>query len=203
MPSTEERESQPVMEDPCPRCGSPLVLRNWKGRFFAKCKNPGCPFEYATDHRGNRVGADSAEAGPKAAGERTHAEAGAPELGACPKCGKGQLAVRSGSYGTFVSCSERCGLTYSSDAQGVPTGGTCKACRGPVKQTQSGSKVCALCGAWQDEKKAAAPAPAPETRPAKPKPAQCPRCARPLKEVFTRRQKWVYRCDTCEAWYDV
>jgi uncharacterized Zn finger protein (UPF0148 family) len=208
------------------------VLRNWKGRFFIKCKNVGCSFGYDADNRGNpasrcavcgtgrmhssdtvRVCADCGAAGSaRPAPERVQAEparaepARAEGLGVCPKCKKGQLAVRSGAYGTFVSCSERCGLTYSSDDQGVPAGGTCKACKGPVKKTQNGSLVCALCGAWQDEKKPAAPAlaaaPALDARPPKPKAAQCPRCSRPLKEVFTKRQKWAYRCETCKAWYD-
>ncbi len=181
MPSTEEREAQPVLEEPCPRCGSPVVLRNWKGRFFTKCQNRGCSFGYDADNRGNPV---------------AHASA----LGICPKCRKGRLAVRSGSYGTFVSCSERCGLTYASDAQGVPEGGTCMACRGPVKKTPNGSRVCAVCGARQDEDQ---PAPAgAEAAPAKPKAARCPRCSRPLKAVFTKRGKWAYRCDPCAAWYD-
>lgn len=219
MPSTEEREAQPVLEGPCPRCGSPVVLRNWKGRFHARCRNAGCAFGYDTDPRGNpsarcaacgtgriqttpagRVCADcGAAAGP--ARERPATEAGQPSaLGPCPKCGKGQLAVRSGAYGTFVSCSERCGLTYSSDADGVPEGGTCKACKGPVKKTQSGSRVCALCGTWQDERKPAGANP-PEA-PGKPKAAKCPRCAQAMRTVFTKRQKWVYRCDPCGAWFD-
>jgi ssDNA-binding Zn-finger/Zn-ribbon topoisomerase 1 len=223
MPSTEERESQPIMEEPCPRCGATVVLRNWKGRFYTKCQNPGCLFGYDTDNRGNpevrcgacgtgrmhttpkgRVCADCG-AWEKPVPAPARAEAGpATGLGTCPKCGKGQLAVRAGAYGTFVSCSERCGLTYSSDADGVPEGGTCRTCQGPVKKTQSGSRVCAVCGQWQDEKKpAAAPAgAAPAGAPVKPKAANCPRCAQPMKTVFTRRQKWAYRCDRCEAWYD-
>ena len=221
MPSTEEREAQPVMEEPCPRCGSPVVLRCWKGRFHTKCQNAGCSFGYDTDDRGNpasrcalcgtgrmrsselgRVCADcgAAEAPRGAPARPEAAPAGSAGPGLCPKCGKGQLAVRSGAYGTFVSCSERCGMTYSSDAQGAPVDGVCKACQGPVRKTQNGSRVCAVCGVWQDEKKPAAPVP--DARPAKPKAAHCPRCARPLKEVFTRRQKWAYRCESCKAWYD-
>ena len=53
MPSTEEREAQPVLEEPCPKCGFPVVLRSWKGRFFTKCKNTGCAFGYDADNRGN------------------------------------------------------------------------------------------------------------------------------------------------------
>jgi ssDNA-binding Zn-finger/Zn-ribbon topoisomerase 1 len=241
MPSTEEREAQPVLEEPCPACGSPVVLRYWKGRFSARCKNPGCSFGFDADGRGNPVArcgvcgsgrmrttggqqvcADcGAEGGPGAAGERPGGTSSpASGLGVCPKCGKGQLAVRSGSYGTFVSCSERCGLTYSSDDQGVPEGGTCKACQGPVRKTQKGSRVCAVCGAWQEEKGPASRGPAtrgpamegaagkdpagkvPDGAPPRPKAARCPRCSQPLREVFTKRQTWVYRCDPCKAWFD-
>jgi ssDNA-binding Zn-finger/Zn-ribbon topoisomerase 1 len=221
MPSTEEREAQPVMEDPCPKCGHPVVLRNWKGRFHTKCQNPGCFFGYDTDNRGNpsarcaacgtgrmntnpkgRVCADCGAWESSSPREAPKAEAPPSEgLGLCPKCKKGQLAVRSGAYGTFVSCSERCGLTYSSDAEGVPEGGICKACKGPVKKTQSGSRVCTLCGVWQDDKKPAAGGGA--AQPAKPKDRACPRCSQTMKTVFTRNQKWVYRCDPCAAWFDV
>ena len=199
MPSTEEREAQPVMEEPCPRCGFPVVLRYWKDRFFTKCQNAGCAFSYDTDNRGNpaarcaacgtgrmntadgvRVCADcGAGEAPAAPRERPSAEpvpVPASGLGTCPKCQKGQLGVRSGAYGTFVSCSDRCGLTYTSDAEGVPVGGRCKACQGPVKKTQSGSRICAVCGVWQEDKAVAAPGQA--ARPPKPKAALCPRLQR-------------------------
>ena len=179
-----------------PACGLLLRLRHRQPR------EPCLPLcRLRTAERG-RVCADcgAAEA-PQATGARLPAEpAPVPGLGLCPKCGKGQLAVRSGAYGTFVSCSERCGLTYTSDAEGVSAGGVCKACQGPVKKTQSGSRVCAVCGAWQEQPRTAAPGA--DARPPKPKAAPCPRCARPLKEVFTRLQKWAYRCDFCKAWYD-
>jgi len=55
MPSTEEREAQPVMGESCPKCGSDVVLRNWQGKFFAKCRRTGCTFGYDTDNRGNPV----------------------------------------------------------------------------------------------------------------------------------------------------
>ena len=220
MPSTEEREAQPVLGEPCPRCGSDLVLRNWKGRFFIRCRHTGCTFGYDTDDRG-RPAARCAACGTgrlhTTESGRVCADCGAPEarpaspsqpgtgpgLGTCPKCGRGTLSVKSGAFGTFVSCSERCGLTYSSDERGAPEGGLCKSCQGPVKKTQKGSRVCAVCGTWQDEKAAApaAPAEAPTTPP-KPKAARCPRCSQPLKAVFTRRQKWAYRCDPCKAWFD-
>ena len=239
MPSTEEREAQPVLEDPCPRCGSPVVLRYWKGRFFTKCQNPGCAFGYDADSRGNPAarcavcgtgrmstaegvrtcadcGAREASGtagrteGPGAATGRAEAPVPSAGLGVCPKCRKGQLSVRSGVNGTFVSCSERCGLSYSSDAAGVPEGGLCRACQGPVRKTQNGSRVCAVCGTWQNDRKPAAPGPAasapvtpgPAGRPPQPKAAHCPRCSQPLKAVFTKRQKWAYRCETCKAWYD-
>ena len=221
MESAEEREAQPVLEEPCPRCGAPVVLRNWKGHFFTKCRTSACSFGYDADDRGHPVarcpvcgtgrmrtiGTDStcADCGapgrPGAARERAQAgPAHPPGPGVCPRCRKGRLAVHPGSYGTFVSCSERCGLTYSSDAQGVPEGGTCRTCRGPVRITRNGSRVCAVCGAWQEEERPAGPGV--KTRPAQPKAAHCPRCSRPLTSVFTKRRKWMYRCDACAAWFD-
>ena len=53
MPSTEEREAQPVLEAPCPKCGSPVVMRYWEGRHYAKCQNKLCFFGYDTDDRGH------------------------------------------------------------------------------------------------------------------------------------------------------
>lgn len=224
MPSTEEREAQPSLGESCPKCGSEIVLRNWQGRFFAKCRRTACTFGYDTDNRGSAsapcgacgtgrlqttaTGRVCADCGATEASRATAPKAAAPSpsgLGPCPKCQKGTLAVRSGAYGTFVSCSDRCGLTYSSDEQGVPEGGTCSACKGPVKKTQKGSRLCVLCGKWQDDKPASQVRPgAPQDAnlPPRPKPAQCPRCSGPLKSVFTRRQKWAYRCDPCQAWYD-
>jgi len=227
MPSTEERESQPVLGESCPKCGSGVVIRNWKGQFFAKCKNTRCTFEFDSDNRGKaaaqcptcgtgrlrttstgRICADcgTVEARPTAPRAQVSAPSeDASALGTCPKCKLGKLAVRSGAYGTFVSCSERCGLTYSSDEQGVPEGGICKSCQGPVKKTQNGSKVCAVCGGWQNEKPAAPARPAATggaTLPPKPKAAKCPRCGQLMGEVFTKRQKWAYRCDPCQSWFD-
>lgn len=218
MPSTEEREAQPVLEAPCPKCGSPVVMRYWEGRHYAKCQNKACFFGYDTDDRGHpsahcpacgtgrlrttsrgRVCADcQAWESPKE--KSSAAPTDAKGLGPCPKCKQGHLAVRNGAYGTFVSCSERCGLTYGSDAEGLPEGGTCRVCQGPVKKTQGGTRVCALCGAWQEDRKPSAPSAG--GAPPKPKDATCPRCRRPMKTLFTRRKKWAYRCDPCEAWYD-
>nr|WP_320130995.1 topoisomerase DNA-binding C4 zinc finger domain-containing protein [uncultured Holophaga sp.] len=216
MPSTDEREAQPVLGETCPKCGSDLVLRNAMGRFFAKCRRSSCSFTYDSDLRGNPTARCSTCGTGRlhtTGTARVCADCGATEgarpapakaegLGPCPKCQKGTLAVRSGAFGTFVSCSERCGLTYSSDAEGVPEGGYCSACKGPVKKTQKGSRLCVVCGKWQDERPARPAAAQDDNRPPKPKPAHCPRCNESLKTVFTRRQKWAYRCDPCDAWYD-
>lgn len=50
---------------PCPRCSSPLLLKSWKGEFYAKCsaiKDEKCMVAYGTDQTGN------------------------PLAGTCPKC---------------------------------------------------------------------------------------------------------------------
>ena len=125
----------------------------------------------------------------------------AGKTGLCPKCKAGQLSVRQGQYGTFVSCSDRsCGLIYNSDEAGKAEGGLCKKCQGPVKKTKSGSLICAVCETWQDSK-GIAPA-AGEARPAKPRDASCPLCRQPLRTVWTKRNKWAYRCDPCDKWLD-
>jgi len=230
---------QPLpLPDPCPKCGGKVELRCWDGQYSTKCTSQGCYFGFDADEKGqptgkcphcgtgrlrttknrNRVCADCdkwevskgggggfRQEGPRASGSG----AGGQQLGECPKCHKGRLSIRNGQYGYFVSCSERCGLTYGCDEAGNPDGGHCKFCKGPAKKTQSGSMVCAVCGKWQDEKSSPTPSLArgnggghSDNRPAKPKDASCPRCREKMKTVFTRRNKWAFRCDPCDFWQD-
>lgn len=125
------------------------------------------------------------------------------DLGLCPKCKTGQLAKKSGQYGPFVSCSDRaCGLIYGCDELGQPSGGRCRKCQGPVKKTKAGGLICAVCETWQDAKGAAPAAAGGEDRPPKPADAACPGCRQSLRAVWTRRNKWAYRCDACDRWLD-
>ena len=234
--------SSPVLlADPCPKCGAPVALRHWEHRFYTKCQGDGCFFGYDADDQGRAVepcpscGQGRLKTTPKGkvcadcgVWQNGSGEAPRPGLGLCPKCKAGQLSVKKGQYGPFVSCSDRaCGLIYNSDEAGVPEGGRCRQCQGPVKKTRAGSLLCAVCGTWQD---AAAKAPgaatgrapgvaagratggaarvadrgaaAGDARPAKPKDATCPVCRQALRTVWTKKNKWAYRCDRCDRWLD-
>jgi ssDNA-binding Zn-finger/Zn-ribbon topoisomerase 1 len=201
-----------VLAEPCPKCGGQVLIRHWEGRFYTKCKGEGCFFGYDADEQGSAVqfcghcatgrmkntpkGKVCADCGKW---EQPTVEAEGASLGACPKCNSGRLSVRKGQFGPFVSCSNRaCGLTFNSDEAGKPLGGTCRKCKGPVKKTRTGSLVCAVCETWQDSK---GPGPA-EARPPQPPAAKCPGCRQTLRAVWTKRNRWAYRCDPCDRWID-
>jgi len=183
MSSTPEGEEAPrmpatVLPDPCPKCGSPVSLKNWEGRWYTRCGSKSCYFGYDSNEKGeatakcphcptgrlkttpknDRICADCDrwEKEKKAPGG-SHEPHAPVALGQCPKCKKGTLKVRSGSNGPFVSCSDRdnCGLSYSSDEAGQPLGGICPKpnCQGPVTKFSSGSRKCACCGDWINDDK--------------------------------------------------
>jgi len=181
-------------------------LRQREGRFSARCAGAGCRFGFDADRRGKPTGKCPAcgtgrlKSTPKG---RVCADCGAWDdtprkgLAACPKCGTGRLAVRKGEYGHFVACSDLvCGLTYTCDEAGQPQGGWCRICKGPVRKTRAGSRICVACGAWQE------PKPVPAAPGPKPPAAVCPYCRAALRAVWTRKQRWVYRCDACLRWLE-
>lgn len=218
---TSERDPESFLsrqlDTACPKCGSPVGIKHWEGRYYTKCSKQGCFFGFDADEKGSpllpcpacrsgrlkttpkgRVCADCGKWAKEAAAEPTEKDS---PLGECPKCRQGRLEVRKGQFGTFVSCSARCGLTYGSDEAGVPEGGHCAFCKGPVKKTRTGSRICVVCEKWQDEKPGT-PSAGGEDRPPKPKDAKCPRCMKAMKVLWTKRKKWAYLCDDCSAWYD-
>ena len=71
-----------------------------------------------------------------------------------------------------------------------------------MKLTKSGSKLCVVCNAWQDEGQGGSGASATGDRPPQPPEAKCPKCQEALKSIFTKKGKWAYRCEPCAAWYD-
>lgn len=74
-----------------------------------------------------------------------------PNLGPCPKCGS-DLLLKQWEGKHYAKCSATrspdCKVAYDCDVKGKPKGGTCKACRAPMRVTKSGAKVCVLCGQW-------------------------------------------------------
>jgi len=133
---------------PCPHCEGGRLRSTPKGRVCADCGEWEKPKSAGS---GKGPAARTKGAAPKTSPTSSPASSSAAEK--CPKCKAGTLAVRKGQFGYFVSCSDRaCGLIFGSDANGKAEGGACSACKGPVKKTKSGSRVCAVCGTWQDPK---------------------------------------------------
>lgn len=202
-----------VLPWPCPKCGGQVLLRQWEKRCYAHCQTSGCRFGFDADKRGKPLarcpscGEGRLKTTPKGRvcadcgqWDNTPEGSGRSSKGQCPKCKTGRLAVRKGDYGYFVGCSDLvCGLTYTCDETGRPEGGHCKACKGPVRKTRAGSLICVVCETWQNPK----PVAAYQTEVPKPPAAVCPACRQPLRAVWTRRNRWVYRCDTCLRWLAV
>ena len=193
---------------PCPRCGCEVWLRSQDKRFQAQCVAPDCRFGFDADKRGRpsapcpACGRGRLKTTPKgrvcADCGRWDNSPGGRGQGQCPKCKTGRLAIIKGEYGFFVGCSDLvCGLTYTCDETGRPEGGHCKFCKAPVRKTRAGALICVACGTWQNPKPVD-PAPAP-----RPPAAVCPVCREPLRVVWTRRRRWVYRCDSCGRWLEV
>ena len=191
-----------VLPRPCPKCGAPMLLRHWENRFSAVCQGAGCRYGFDADKRGRALArCPACEDGhlkttPKG---KVCADCGAWDdgMGACPKCRTGRLSLRKGEYGHFAACANlACGLTYTCDEDGRPEGGRCRVCRGPVRKTRSGSRICMACETWQDPK----PVPAPRERPPA---AACPGCGTVLRAVWTRKARWVHRCTPCGRWVEL
>lgn len=131
----------------------------------------------------------------------------------CPKCKKGKIWHREWEGETYARCDNKadgCKVSYGTDAAGNPLGGTCKFCKGPVGLTKTTkSKVCAICGEFQEPKAggngstpgAGAQTP-PSNRPAPPPKAKCPQCKGDLRSPWTKQEKYAYRCDPCNRWWD-
>ena len=198
-----------LLPAPCPKCGGQVWLRQREGRFQARCQGQGCLFGFDADKRGKPAArCPACEGGrlkttPKGricadCGQWDNTPGGGGKgQGLCPKCKAGRLSVRKGEYGYFAGCSDLvCGLTYTCDETGRPEGGHCRLCKGPVRKTRAGSLICVACGTWQNPKPVGV---SPATVP-KPPEALCPQCRQALRTVWTRKRRWVYRCDACARW---
>ncbi len=115
--------SGPVVGD-CPRCGSPLHLREWEGRHYVKCaatRDPECRVAYETGADGKPADLCRLCQGPlrtTKAGSKVCVLCGAwasdqpeglPEPGLCPGCGQPMRIIRSTTRGQFFRRCAPCG----------------------------------------------------------------------------------------------
>ncbi len=101
----------------CPICGSPMVLRRWKGRYALSCSRKGCGGFLLADYS-----EETGEIKPLLSSIK------------CPKCGA-PLAVRYGRYGRFLSCSRypECDYLQPYVVEGVK----CPKCGGYIYELRS------------------------------------------------------------------
>jgi len=110
--------------------------------------------------------------------------------GPCPRCGA-DLHLRDWEGRHYVKCSAagadpECRLAYDTDAEGKPLE-LCRLCRGPVRTTKGGAKVCVLCGKW-----------AADLDRDLPEPGVCGTCGQPMRLIpSTARGKYFRRCAPC------
>lgn len=214
-----------ILDFACPKCGSSVHLKAGTTGLYVKCsgdKGAKCYFGFDADADGTatiscanpacehgRVKTTpngSLVCGDCGSWQDKFGAAGAPSStsSSCPKCKRGTIRVIKGANGPFAACSNRdgCGLTYGCKEDGKPEAGFCKSCKGPVKKTKSGSKICVVCDSWQDSKAGAGGGAGNAERPAKPADQACFDCGGQMKTLWTKKGKWAYLCEPCNAWHD-
>ncbi|HOD97357.1 MAG TPA: DNA topoisomerase 3 [Syntrophales bacterium] len=76
-------------------------------------------------------------------------------VGTCPKCGS-NLLLRSWEDRYYVKCAAsanpKCHVSFDANAEGKALK-FCMFCRGPVRTTRNGGKVCAQCNRWQSSRR--------------------------------------------------
>jgi DNA topoisomerase-1 len=98
------------LEEKCPRCGAPLVIKGGRfGRFKACSAYPACRFRESLDKKESK-----------------------PLEEKCPQCGA-QLAQKFGRFGPFIACSDYPKCKYIKKEQPAETGIDCPlACGGKI-----------------------------------------------------------------------
>ncbi len=187
-----KREGVPVDEQ-CPDCGSPLVMRFGRYGGFIGCSTyPECKYTRDLEAPGDGAGAGEAEDGSEQASEE--------EVPPCDKCGKPMVKRRS-RYGAFWGCSgypECKNILRTGPAAEAPkgTGIKCPECgEGEIMEKKSRrGKIFFSCGRYPDCKFALWNPPVEEP---------CPECGFPLLTRKTTKRKGPHlACHKKECGYE-
>jgi len=155
----------------CPKCGSPMQLRDWEGRHYARCTataDEQCKASYDTDVSGIPLKTCKFCKGPvyttKAESEvcvacgkwqNSDGSVDAKVVGKCPKCNS-DMILRNWDKRYYAKCTDaqnqKCKVSYNTNAAGKPLE-ACKFCEGPIYITKDSGKVCVACGKWQNSKR--------------------------------------------------
>ncbi len=157
-----------VLDDPCPECGSQLLVR-WSrsGKFIACSAFPEC--RYTSD-----VGGD------QSAGQETDEK--------CDKCGS-PMMIRTGRFGKFLACSA---YPKCKNTKAIPTGVSCpeEGCKGDLvpRRTRTG-RTFYSCSRYPDCKYAVWNRPVPQ---------ECPECKSPfMLSKSTKTHGEHLKCPVC------
>ena len=157
-----------VLDDACPECSSPLLVR-WSrsGKFIACSGFPNC--RYTSD-----VGGDQSN------GQETDEK--------CEKCGS-PMMIRTGRFGRFIACS---GYPKCRNTKAIPTGVHCpeERCTGDLvpRRTRTG-RTFYSCSRYPDCKYAVWDRPVPHA---------CPACSSPfMLSKSTKANGEHLKCPAC------
>jgi DNA topoisomerase-1 len=192
----EEGEPTPVekLDEKCPQCGGPLVVRTGRrGKFIGCSAYPKC--RYTRNIEASQAPpAEGGAAPPQAtARERRPAE---PTGEKCPKCGKPLLA-REGKRGKFLGCSGYPRCRYTRDAAGgeaPPIEGAeakCEKCGAPMVRRRWRGRAFLACSAYPKCKNMKPDKSAPPPPPPKEVGRNCPECQKPLVIRTSRRGPFI------------
>ena len=155
------------LDEPCPTCGKPLLIRLGKrGRFVGCTGYPACDYTRSLESDAER--------------ESNHPEIVADRT--CSKCGS-HLLIRIGRYGKFIGCSNYPKCNYIESLQKPKdTGVSCPACgSGTLTQRKSRyGKVFYSCSNYPECKYAVWNLPLDES---------CPQCGWPILTLRTSKRR--------------
>lgn len=99
--SEKKSKSEPqTTNQVCPNCGKPLIERNGKfGKFLSCTGYPACDYTMNLNKANNSTKSKNKQY------NKTNKKEPEKTGRSCPECRTGELVIRTGTYGKFISCS--------------------------------------------------------------------------------------------------